>query len=47
MRSAPPRREAGKRAQRFVAATSGRVIRVNLKTTGASVRLAHVVHTHP
>jgi len=47
MRSAPPQCEAGKRAQRFRAATSCRVIRVNLYTTGASVRLAYVVHTHP
>jgi hypothetical protein len=47
MRSAPPQGEAGKRAQRFLAATSHPVIRINLYTTGASVRLAHVVHTHP
>ena len=40
MRSAPPHREAGKRAQRFVAASSVSVIRVDLMTTGASVRLA-------
>ena len=47
MRSAPPQCEAGKRAQRFLAPTSRPVIRVRLITTGASVRLTHVVHTHP
>jgi hypothetical protein len=47
MRSAPPHREAGKRAQRFVAASSVIVIRVDLMTTGASVRLAYVAQTHP
>jgi hypothetical protein len=39
---------AGKRARRFTAATSPRVIRVDLNgTTGASVRLTCVAHTHP
>ena len=47
MRSAPTHREAGKRAQRFLAATSDRVIRVDLTTTGAAVRLADVGQTHP
>jgi hypothetical protein len=47
LRSVPPYCAAGKRAQRFLAATSRPVIRVRLNTTGASVRLAHVVHTHP
>ena len=47
MRSAPPHCEAGKRAQRFVAATSRRVIRVPRTTTGASVRLTDVGQPHP
>jgi hypothetical protein len=47
MRSAPTHRGAGNRAQRFLAATSGRVIRVDLTTTGASVRLADVGQMHP
>ena len=38
---------AGKRAERFHAASSWRVIRAVLTTRGASVRLACVAHTHP
>src|SRR5690606_9659918 len=39
--------EAGKRAERFLAASSVPVIRVALTTTGASVRLACVANTIP
>jgi hypothetical protein len=48
MRNTPPYGAAGKRARRFLAATSARVIRVVLNgSAGASVRLPCVVHTHP
>ena len=40
-------RGAGKRAERFHAASSWRVIRVALTTPAASVRLADDVHAHP
>ena len=47
MRSTPSQCVAGKRARRFLVATSGTVIRVAQRMTGASVRLASVVHTFP
>ena len=46
-RSGPPQGAAGKRAQRFLAASSVSVIREGEATTGASVRLADVVLVHP
>ena len=47
-RAAPAMRPgAGKRAQRFHAASSFRVIRDVLRSIGASVRLADVVQQHP
>ena len=42
-----PQRGCSAGGPAFGAATSCPVIRVNLYATGASVRLAHVVHTHP
>ena len=47
LRPACLHRGAGKRAERFRAASSWRVIRVVLTTPGASVRLAGVAHPHP